>query len=444
MARKKTIPFKFSEKHKEYIRACRDSAYNVAEGAVRAGKTVDNVFAFANEIKTSRDRIHLASGATVANARLNIGDADGFGLEFIFRGQCRRGKHQGNEALIIKGPDTGGRERVVIFAGAAKANSFEKIRGNSYGMWIATEINLHHDTFIKEAFNRQVAAHKLKVFWDLNPDHPKAPIYTKYIDRYQEMHDEKDFPGGYNYEHFTIDDNINIPDERKDAIKKRYDPGSVWYQRDILGRRMSAEGLIYKLFAQHYTKDYRDSPFFIDKEKLPGRYELIVVGVDFGHTGSKHAFVATGITHGYGDVISLMSERVEPGTPTELDQDFLDFMDRLIELYGMPDEIRADSAEQVLIRGLRVALTEKGLYIPIKNAIKGPIKDRIKLTERLMSQGRYFFTEDALSLAESHSEALWNEKIQGDERLDDGTTDIDSQDAHEYTLERSTRLLISD
>lgn len=36
------------------------------------------------------------------------------------------------------------RQRIIIFAGAAKEDSFKKIRGNSYGMWIATEINLHH------------------------------------------------------------------------------------------------------------------------------------------------------------------------------------------------------------------------------------------------------------------------------------------------------------
>ena len=66
--RKKTIPFNFSEKHKEYIRKCSECSYNVAEGAVRAGKTVDNVFAFAHEIKITPDRIHLATGSTVGNA----------------------------------------------------------------------------------------------------------------------------------------------------------------------------------------------------------------------------------------------------------------------------------------------------------------------------------------------------------------------------------------
>ncbi len=36
---KKTIPYNFSDKHKAYIRRCRECVINVAEGAVRAGKS---------------------------------------------------------------------------------------------------------------------------------------------------------------------------------------------------------------------------------------------------------------------------------------------------------------------------------------------------------------------------------------------------------------------
>ena len=45
---------------------------------------------------------------------------------------------------------------------------------------------MHHDNTIKEAFNRQLAAKKIKIFWDLNPEHPKAPIYVDYLDKWEE------------------------------------------------------------------------------------------------------------------------------------------------------------------------------------------------------------------------------------------------------------------
>lgn len=37
--KKQTLKYVFSEKHKEYIRSCVSCEFNVAEGAVRAGKT---------------------------------------------------------------------------------------------------------------------------------------------------------------------------------------------------------------------------------------------------------------------------------------------------------------------------------------------------------------------------------------------------------------------
>lgn len=251
----RTIPFRFTDgkndKHLEYIRACEVCTFNIAEGAIRAGKTIDNIFAFAHCLEKSRDRIHLATGSTSANAKLNIGDANGFGLEWIYRGQCRWGKYQGNECLFVKGPATRGMQKIIIFAGGGKADSYKKIRGNSYGMWIATEINLHHDNTIKEAFNRTAAAKDRKFFWDLNPDNPNADIYTQYIDLYRRKQEEGELLGGCNYAHFVLDDNPNITEERKAEIKSQYDVGSLWYRRDIEGIRCAAEGLIYDMFDEN-------------------------------------------------------------------------------------------------------------------------------------------------------------------------------------------------
>lgn len=241
MPKSKTIFPVWSEKHREYMRRALSSTISVAEGAVRAGKTVDNVAVFARMIDAGvPDRIHLATGSTAANAKLNIGDANGFGLEHIFRGRCRWTKYKGNEALVIQ---SHGRDYVVIFAGAAKADSYKKIRGNSYGMWIATEINLHHEDTIKEAFNRQLAARVRRIFWDLNPTSPAAWIYRDYIDRFPEQFRER-----YNYEHFTIRDNLTITPERLEEIERQYDKTSIWYRRDILGQRCAPEGLVYDMF----------------------------------------------------------------------------------------------------------------------------------------------------------------------------------------------------
>ena len=168
---------------------------NVAEGAIRSGKTIDHCIIAAAYLDQCKDKIHLASGSTIGNAKLNIGACNGYGLENLFRGRCKWGKYKDNEALYINS-NTG--EKIVIFAGGAKADSYKRILGNSYGLWIATEINEHYDStdsrtsFIKVAFGRQVAAVNPLVLWDLNPCNPGHPIYENYIDKYL-----TDYIGGY-------------------------------------------------------------------------------------------------------------------------------------------------------------------------------------------------------------------------------------------------------
>lgn len=460
--KKKTINYNFSQKHKDYIKRTADNMFNFAEGAVRAGKTVDHVYAFAHELKTSKDKFHLATGSTEANAKLNIGDCNGYGLEYYFRNQSRWGKYKGNECLIIKGHSTRYKERVVIFAGAAKADSYKKIRGNSYGMWIATEINLHHDMTIKEAFNRTIAADKRKIFWDLNPDNPNAFIYTDYIDNYAKKDEQGTLMGGYNYEHFTIDDNINIPEERKELIKSQYDKDSIWYIRDILGQRCIAEGLIYRTFADDMSANEGKRFYISHKELKEKRFQEINIGVDFGGSGSGHAFSATGITVGYKEVVSLCTERWKEGKeeksdkvtqyannidPDKLGELFVNFVKRVQNTYGHLANINyayMDSAEQTLIRGLRTALEKAKIFsIDVRNARKSEINDRIRCTRLLMAQGRYRITQDSQSLVSALNTAVWNPKnLTQDERLDDGSSDIDSLDSHEYSWEKEIKNLI--
>lgn len=452
VTKKKTIHFNFADKHKEYIRKCEKCMYNIAEGAVRAGKTVDHIYAFAHELKNTSDKIHLATGSTSANAKLNIGDANGFGLEYIFRGQSHWGKYKGNECLFIKGPDTKNKQRIVIFAGGALANSYKKIRGNSYGMWIATEINLHHDNTIKEAFNRTIAAKKRKIFWDLNPENPNASIYKDYIDNYDKKDKKGELLGGYNYEHFTIHDNINITEERRNEIISQYDKNSIWYQRDILGKRCVAEGLVYRTFANDVSTN-SCKRFLISKEDLEkilkSEVMKILVGVDFGGSGSGHSFIATAITDDYEKVIVLCSERwlegdnIEDVDPEKLSELFMDFIKKVQIKYGEIEYVYCDSAEQVLIRGFRTSCENNDIDITIRNALKAEITDRINCVTRLMAQGRFLITDDCETLKDALSTAVWNPKELKLVRLDDGTSDIDSLDAFEYTIERDIKKLIA-
>ena len=122
------IPYKFTDKHKAYMRRALECTMNVAEGAVRSGKTVDNVFVFAHLLETTPDRLHLASGATGGTAKVTLGDCGGFGLEAIFRGRSRWHSCKGLDAMTVQTP-TG--EKTVLFVGGKNADAYKHIRGLS-------------------------------------------------------------------------------------------------------------------------------------------------------------------------------------------------------------------------------------------------------------------------------------------------------------------------
>lgn len=384
----------------------------------------------------------------MGNAKLNIGVANGFGLECIFRGQCHWGKYKDMEALIIQGPSTNFKEKIVIFAGASSSDSFKKIRGNSYGLWIATEINLHHDNTIKEAFNRQLAAKRRKIFWDMNPEHPKAAIYVNYLDVYDRKAKEGTLKGGYNYAHFTIYDNVNISQERLEEIVSQYDENSIWYIRDILGKRSIAEGLIYVKLATSIAAE--DNEYIVPLEETidmakRGEFIELNIGVDFGGNGSGHAFVASGITQGYEKLYVLSSEwhNADGTDPDDLNRMFMKFVKKILERYGFITNVYCDSAELVLKRGLQKAMIEAELgNINVTNAAKCKITDRIFTMTTLSATGRVFFSTDCESVLEAISMAVWNPKKTELERLDDGTSDIDSLDAMEYSYEKRIKKLI--
>ena len=420
----------FSDKHKRYIKNSLRNKMNVAEGSIRSGKTIDNCIIAATYLEVCPDKIHLATGSSIGNAKLNIGACNGFGLENLFRGRCKWGKYKGNECLYVY-TKTG--EKIVIFAGGGHSDSYKKILGNSYGLWIATEINEHYDSddsresFIKVAFGRQVASEKPFILWDLNPCNPKHKIYTDYIDKYKE-----EFIGGYNYEHFTLHDNLSITPQRLAEIESQYDKNSIWYRRDILGQRCVAEGVIYRQYADN-PDSYR-LPFAKVKDMVKEIIK-INIGVDFGGSGSATTFVATGFTKGLECVIPLMSERHEEElNPEELNDLFANFVMMCYNIFKKPMEVYADSAEQILIRGLKRVQVARRLPVNISNARKNPIIERIRLVNLLVAQGRFKVCEKAKTVENALCEALW-EIDKEDERLDNGTTDIDTLDALEYSIE---------
>ena len=432
------IPYQFGDKHKAYMRRALTCTMNVAEGAVRSGKTVDNIFVFAHLLETTPDRLHLATGATGGTAKVTLGDCGGFGLEAIFRGRSRWHSYKGCDAMTVSTP-TG--EKTVLFIGGKNADAYKHIRGLSIGMWLATEINLHHPTFIREAFSRQLAASERRIFWDLYPDTPTAPIYRDYLDRYAAMTTSGQLsPHFFNHERFTIFDNAAISPERLSEIIAQYEPGSLWYRRDIEGQRCAAEGMIYTRYA--------DSPdaFSVSREQVPP-LSFASVGVDFGGTRSKTTFVCVGFTPGYTQMY-VLGEAVLGGkvsddiTSEDVSAAAEDFLIRMHGIYPtVPIRyLFCDSEAQYLIHGLHRALRASShpyiRAVSLQNARKLPIAERIACEVSLFASDRIRLVRgETEQLSAGLCGAVWDPSKEGDVRLDNFTSDIDILDAFEYAFE---------
>ena len=390
---KQTINWKsFSKKHRVYIKSALKNKMNVAEGAIRSGKTIDHCIIAAMYLETCRDKIHLASGSTIGNAKLNIGVCNGFGLENLFKGRCHWGKFRDNEALYIA-TKTG--QKVVIFAGGAKADSYKRILGNSYGLWIATEINEHYDSedsrtsFIKVAFGRQVAAQDPLVLWDLNPCNPGHKIYKDYIDAYK-----TEYFGGYQYQHFTISDNLSISVDRRKEIESQYVKGSVWYRRDILGERCIAEGLIYPM----YEKAICDNP--------SGYPTDIVVSLDYG---TQNAFAAY-LFAKYGNVWYAIREYYWSGRDTKIQKTDGEYLNDIV---GWIADIDTGRRLQVIVDPSAASfITLLKKYEHRFNVLKADndVADGIRETANALENGYLKICRNCKNLIEEMSGYMWDIK----------------------------------
>lgn len=238
------LPAPFTKNQNAFFRRCFDCWFNVAEGGKRGGKNVLITMAYCTILEKHPSRIHLIAGVSTATARLNILDCDGFGLLNFFEGHCRTGQYQNRDCLYIDTP-TG--EKVVLISGGGKAGDEKLIKGNTYGTAYITEANECSEAFIQEVFDRTISSPDRKVFHDLNPK-AEGHWYYKDILNFHEMR-QRQRPGyGYNYGHFTIADNMSLTGEQLKSVLATYDKKSLWYARDILGLRRSADGLIYDMF----------------------------------------------------------------------------------------------------------------------------------------------------------------------------------------------------
>lgn len=440
----------FSQKYIDYFEKSKTAKINVLEGSIRSGKTILNLCAFANYIDNHpTGGLFLASCITSgaaweiiaenrghATADGKYGAPQGFGLLYLFRGRCLRTKVKNVDALVIKNKNK--KKCTILFAGGHNKGCIDAIRGLTFSGWIATELENHScvegNDFIGFMIGRLLGAPHGKMFFDLNPSYPTNRMYTQYIDTF-----EKKLGSGYNYLKCNIFDNAGFTAEQvEDTLKLYTDKNSVMYQRDILGNRACAEGLIFGAFARN------ESPFVLHDMDLylqNHKPNFITIGVDFGGSGSNTAFCATIWSDGFKHIMPFIDDEIEMSDESAdvgvFRSRFRDFV-TLVKLMKVAElrYIFCDSADPVMVREVRGVIRDMKMAdsVRIIGADKGKIKDRIKAKKVLMAHGVWQVFHSAEYVINSTRTQVWDGREgHEDERLDNGSVDIDIADAEEYS-----------
>lgn len=258
---------RFHEKQLEVLRSVKyeNPKILICSGAKRSGKTYVLTFVFMAHVAKYENKglSFIIGGATQASIRRNILND----MELILGRDIKLSKD--NHFKLFG-------NKIYCFDGA-NCDSYKKVRGfTSYGAFL-NEATTLHDSFVKECISR-CSGEGARIYMDTNPENPTHTVKIDYVDKDGQILEN----GRINIRsfQFTLYDNTFLNKEYVQSIEAST-PTGMFFDRDILGKWVAAEGVVYTDFNKdiHYIKEED-----IDKNKIIKYY----CGVDWGyeHYGS--------------------------------------------------------------------------------------------------------------------------------------------------------------
>ena len=231
----------------------------ICYGAKRAGKTFFLILAFLAHIAMYKGQglSFILGGSTLSALRRNVLND----VENILNRDLKPDK---TNAVEIFG------NKVYCFDGA-NSDAWKRVRGFTAAGAFLNEGTALHDTFVKEVISR-CSYSGARIFIDTNPENPAHPLKTDYIDNDGQLLSN----GRVNIRafHFTLFDNDALDHEYVDSIVKAT-PTGMFTERDIYGRWVSPEGVVYSDFSED---------LFVSRDNIANMCFLkYIAGVDWGY-----------------------------------------------------------------------------------------------------------------------------------------------------------------
>mgnify|MGYP005774388633 FL=1 len=250
-----------NKKQREVVECIRteDPKILICSGAKRAGKTYLLTYAFLAHVASFRGQglSFILGGATQASLRRNVLDD----VESILRQDITLDKTNGFKLFGNK---------IYCFDGQ-NSDAWKKARGfTAAGAFLNEGTALHND-FVKEVISR-CSYPGARIFIDTNPENPQHYIKTDYIDKDgQRLSSGRVNIRAFN---FTLFDNEALDPEYVESIVKST-PSGMYTDRDIYGRWVSPEGVVYPDFRQE---------LYVSPDAIAGMdFERYFAGVDWGY-----------------------------------------------------------------------------------------------------------------------------------------------------------------
>ena len=394
----------FSTKQREFL----DNAnrrWNIKYGATRSGKTYLDYYVIPKRIRNvaGQQGLIVILGNTKGTLQRNVIEP----LQNIWGTELVSDIKSDNTAFLF------GEKAYCL--GADNIKHVNKIRGASFKYCYGDEVATWNEEVFQMLKSRLDKSYS-KFDGTCNPEGP-SHWFKKFLDGNADIYQQK----------YTLYDNPFLAKEVLQNLETEY-RGTVFFDRYILGDWKAAEGTIYMLFADETEKFLVDNP----NEQLA----IVTIGVDYGAGKSKIKFVASGITYNFRNVY-VLDEMDLTGVydPEQIYEKFIEFYKRVYYKYDKCQYAFCDygALGNVITLGLIRRCQKERLPVQVVDCSKGLINDRIFLSSTLMAQRRFFILRKNTIIIKAFQDALWNNK-KSDVRLDDGTTDIDSLDAFEYSI----------
>ena len=395
-----------SDKYKDFLKHEADA--EALEGQTMAGKTTIGVFKFMLKVAKSSDKLHFIAAKTVGDCEKNIIQAD-LGIVDIFGDLV---SYHGNGDKDNKIPHIkysvrqNGQtvSKIIYVIGYDNKDKWQKALGSQFGCGFIDEINIANYDFVQESTMRCK-------YWmsTMNPDDPKLPVYSGYINRFRPLEKYKyDTPNeirvlltepaheNWTYWFFTMDHNAGVSEERKKQVRESVPKGTKLYKNKILGIRGRSEGLVFSAFK-------RKQNVITEAQARQYKFLRYTTGVDTAYSKKSEdtiAFIFQGLTT-CGKLI-VLEEKVYNNkdfegnelAPSDVVDKLVTFLDYCKDKWDFGKSVYVDNADQATIMELNKRKKAKGLIYDFNNSDKRmKVIDRIQLANGWLKDLNYLIVD---------------------------------------------------